>query len=616
MGRFFDSLLTTCREVSRMTGSDWADARRFVPSGTSPEAGEWRTSRTPYLREPMDSATDEKTEIVVFCASSQVGKSEALLNILGYYADQEPAPQLMLQPTVEMAEAFSKERIDPMFRYSPGLAGKLEEGQDGRGSSRKSSTTIRMKHYAGGYLALVGANSPAGLASRPIRVLLCDEVDRYGVTKEGDPLKLAIQRTQNFHNRKIVIVSTPTIKGVSKIDDWFEKSDQRHFYVPCPHCGELHTLQWANVHWDKDENGNSLPETAKMVCPECGCIERGPYKPNPEMLGKGVWKASKPDSKIKGYHINALYSPWVNLHDLVEEFVTANKNKDKHGLMEFVNLKLGEPWEEIQAGADLWEHLHRRREYYPSDDILPEGVLLLTAGVDVQHDRLECTIDGWGIGRENWGIQHRIIYGKPDDPATWQQLDAVLQKPYMMPNGVSLTVACTLVDSGDGAYTANVYQYTKARERLRVFSAKGRGGVGVPFISVPTKNNTVGAMLFTLGVDSGKSLVMSSLSIEDEGAGFVHYPMQAERGFNEAYFKQLTAETLEKKFEKGVVKMAWVKIRERNEALDCKVYSRAALELLNPSFEYLDELYRNGGVARQQGGARRSGNLSKGVKLY
>ena len=601
---------------SRLTGSQWADKYRLIPAGTSPEPGEWRTSRTPYLREPLDAATDKKTEIVVFCASSQVGKSEALLNILGYYSDQDPAPQLMLQPTVEMAEAFSKERIDPMFRVSPGLSGKLEDGQDGRGSSRKSSTTIRMKHYAGGYLALVGANSPAGLASRPIRVLLCDEVDRYGVTKEGDPLKLAIQRTQNFANRKIIIVSTPTIKGASKIDEWFEKSDQRRFYVPCQHCGEEMLLKWEYVHWDKDEEGNALPDTATMFCPHCGAQIRGAYKPDLPSLQKGRWKASNPDSRIRGYHINALYSPWVNLRDLVEEFVTANKNKDKHGLMEFVNLKLGEPWEEIQAGADLWEHLHRRREYYPSDDILPEGVLLLTAGIDVQHDRLECTIDGWGIGRENWGIQHRIIYGKPDDPATWQQLDAVLQKPYSMPNGVNITVACALIDSGDGAYTSYVYQYTKARERLRVFSIKGRGGVGVPFISVPTKNNTAGAMLFTLGVDSGKSLVMNSLAIEDEGAGFVHYPMQAERGFNEAYFKQLTAETLEKRFEKGVVKMSWVKIRERNEALDCKVYSRAALELLNPNFEYLDELYRNGGIVRQQGSARPKGTLSKGVKLF
>lgn len=601
---------------SKLTGSEWADRYRMIPAGTSPEPGEWRTSRTPYLREPIDSATDKRTEFVVFCASSQVGKSEALLNILGYYADQEPAPQLMLQPTVEMAEAFSKERIDPMFRASPGLVGKLEEGQDGRGTSRKSSTTIRMKHYAGGYLALVGANSPAGLASRPIRVLLCDEVDRYGVTKEGDPLKLAIQRTQNFANRKIVIVSTPTIKGASKIEDWFEKSDQRHFFVPCPHCGAEHVLKWKNVHWDKDDKGNALPQTARMFCPECGCVERGAYKPDMKMLEKGRWKASNRDSKIRGYHISALYSPWVNLCDLVEEFVSANKNRDKQGLMEFINLKLGEAWEEVSPEADAWEHLHRRREYYPSDDILPDGVLLLTAGVDVQHDRLECSIYGWGVGRECWGIQHRVLYGKPDDPETWQQLDALLQTQYPLSNGVRISVSCALVDSGDGAYTQNVYQYTKARERLRVFSIKGRGGIGVPFISTPSKNNAAGATLFTLGVDSGKSLVMGRLAVEDEGAGFVHYPMQAERGFNENFFKQLTAEVFEQKFEKGVIKSSWVKIRERNEALDCAVYATAGLELVNPNFEYLEGFYRNGGHMEPHTTKRRMrGVVSRGVSI-
>ena len=613
MGKWASSYFQTCKPRSRLTGSQWADKYRLIPAGTSPEPGEWRTSRTPYLREPLDAATDKKTEIVVFCASSQVGKSEALLNILGYYADQEPAPQLMLQPTVEMAEAFSKERIDPMFRVSPGLAGKLEDGKDGRGSSRKSSTTIRMKHYPGGYLALVGANSPAGLASRPIRVLLCDEVDRFGVTKEGDPLKLAIQRTQNFANRKIIIVSTPTIKGASKIEEWFEKSDQRQFFVPCPHCGEEMLLKWALVHWDKDEEGNALPETAAMFCPHCGAKIRGAYKPDLPMLQKGRWRASNPDSRIKGYHINALYSPWVNLRDLVEEFVSADKNKDKHGLMEFVNLKLGETWEEIVYGADHWVHLHRRREYYPSDEILPEGVLLLTAGVDVQHDRLECTVYGWGIGRECWGIQHRVLYGKPDDPGTWQQLDAFLQMTYRMSNGVNLTVSCVCVDSGDGTYTSNVYQYTKARERLRVFSIKGRGGVGVPFISVPTKSNVWNATLFTLGVDSGKSLVMGRLSIEDEGVGFVHYPMQAERGFNEEFFKQLTSEVLERTFEKGVVKMAWKKIRDRNEALDCAVYATAALEILSPNFDYLAEYYKNGGA--KPANARPRGVLSPGITI-
>lgn len=597
---------------SKLTGSEWADLYRYVAPGTSPEPGEWRTSRVPYLREPMDAMTDRRTETVVMCCSSQLGKSECLLNVLGFYVDQEPAPQLMLQPTLEAAESFSKERIDPTFRYSPGLADKLEEGKDGRGTSRKSSTTIRMKHYPGGYLALVGANSPAGLASRPIRVLLCDEIDRYTATKEGDPLKLAIQRTTNFHNRKIIMVSTPTIKGASPIEEWYLKSDQRQYYIPCPHCGHEHVWKWENVKWDKDEAGNVLPLTARMICPECQEIIRGAYKPNPALLAKGRWKATNPDSRIKGYHINSLCSPWVNLHALVEEFTNAMKNRDKDGLMEFINLKLGEVWDEHAGEDDIWEHLHKRREYYV-DENLPDGVVILTAGVDVQRDRVECTIYGWGEGKECWGIEHRIIYGAPDNPATWQQLDMVLQAQRKLPNGAVLPVWCTFVDSGDGEYTANVYRYTKAREHLRVFSIKGRGGVGVPFLNNPSKNNTEKAFLFTLGVDSGKSLVMNRLKIEDEGPGFVHYPRQAERGFNETFFQQLTAEVYEQKFEKGKIQSSWKKIRERNEALDCAVYATAAMEVMNPPFDQLKEYYSKGGATEQT--THRTGTLSRGITL-
>lgn len=608
-----EAFLSAFKPRSKLTGSQWADQYRYVAPGTSPEPGEWRTERVPYLREPMDSMTDKGTETVVLMWSSQLGKSEAIMNVMGFYVDQEPAPQLMLQPTLEAAENFSKERIDPTFRYSPGLMDKLEEGKDGRGTSRKSSTTIRMKHYPGGYLALVGSNSPAGLASRPIRILLCDEIDRYSATKEGDPLKLAIQRTTNFHNRKIIMVSTPTIKGASPIEEWYLKSDQRLYYIPCPHCGHEHVYKWENVKWDKDENGKVLPMTARMVCPNCGEIERGAYKPNPELLKKGRWKATNPESRIKGYHINSLCSPWVNLHSLVEEFTNAVHNRDKAGLQEFINLKLGEPWDEHEGEQDIWEYLHKRREYYPDNECLPEKVLILTAGVDVQHDRLECTVYGWGEGKECWGIEHRIIYGSPDMPDTWQQLDGVLLSPRKLPNGAQIPIACACVDSGDGTYTANVYRYTKARERMRIFSIKGRGGVGVPFINNPTKSNTEGAMLFTLGVDAGKSLVMSRLKIEDEGAGYVHYPRQAECGFNENFFQQLTAEVCEKKFERGKLSVSWKKIRERNETLDCFVYASAACEIVNPNFEYLRSFYEKGGATQQPQPQRRRGTVSRGV---
>lgn len=618
MGDFIKAFLKGFRPRSRLSGSQWADMRRYVAPGTSPEPGEWRTERVPYLREPMDSMTDKKTEYVVMCCSSQLGKSEALLNAMGYFIDQEPAPILMLQPTLEAAENFSKERIDPTFRYSPALKDKFEEGQDGRGTSRKSSTTIRMKHFQGGYLAMVGANSPAGLASRPIRVLLCDEIDRYGTTKEGDPLKLAIQRTTNFHNRKVILVSTPTLKDASPIWSWYERSDKREFYVSCPHCRHEYVWKWSQVKWQKDEEGNALPETAKMFCPECGAQVRGAFKPDPNILATGRWKASA-ESRIKGYHINSLYSPWVNLHALVEEFTNATKNRDKAGLQEFINLKLGEPWEEVAVGEDDWEHIHRRREYYGTES-LPEGVLILTCGVDVQHDRLECTLYGWGEGKECWGIEHRIIYGDPGEKELWQALDGFLAERRVLPSGVALPISCTCVDSGDGQYTQDVYLYTKKREKRGVYAIKGRGGIGVPFVAKHTRGNRVGAALFNLGVDAGKSLVMSALKVEDEGPGFVHFAREKERGFDEEFCRCLCSEKLERTFEKGVVKMAWKKIRDRNEALDTAVYARAALEIANPNFIYLSSVI-NGQKATKAaasmptGPKRKRGVMSSGVTL-
>ena len=616
MGIWSKAFARECHPIKRLTGSEWAQENRVIASGTSPEAGRWRNSRTPYLVEPMDSATDRKTEIVVLCCSSQVGKSELLLNVMGYYADQEPSPQLMLQPTVEMAEAFSKERIEPMFRSSLSLRDKLEEGKDGRGTAKKSSTTIRMKHFPGGYLALVGANSPAGLASRPIRVLLCDEIDRYGVTKEGDPLKLAIQRTQNFGNRKIVLVSTPTIKGVSKIDEWFQRSDKREFRIKCPHCGFSHALVWENVKWLKDENEKGIPETAKMFCPECGAEIRGSGKPSPELLSSGQWVATA-DSTIKGYSINALASPWVNLSDLVEEFLAVNENKDKHGLMEFLNLKLGQAWENVEADDKKWQELYSSCESYPPDS-LPEGVLAITCGVDVQRDRLEATVYGWGEGHECWGISHNVFYGRPDSEDTWAQLDELLSTTYNHPTGAQLRISCTCVDSGDGVFTNEVYRFTKAREGLRVFAVKGRGGAGVPFVSRPTKAGTAGALLFTLGVDSGKQLVMNRLGMPNA----VHYDRAEKAHFTQDFFKQLTAETLVRRYNKGVVSLQWAKIRERNEALDTAVYATAAREILNPNYGAIRENLSpsvSSGVKKDDLGRatrrRHRGTISNGISF-
>lgn len=584
-GVWGDAFVKRMRPKSRLSGSEWAEKYRHIAPGTSPEPGPWRNDRVPYLIEPMNVATDGSTETTVMMCSSQIGKSELLLNILGYYADQEPAAQLMLQPTVEMAESFSKERVDPTFKYSPGLQGKLTEGKDGRGNSRKSGDTIRLKQYPGGYLALVGTNSPAGLASRPIRCLLADEVDRYGVTKEGDPLKLAIQRTTNFHNRKICLVSTPTIAEHSKIEEWFLRSDQRYFHVPCPHCGGFQVLKWGQVKWNKKPNGEHIPESAYYQCEHCEDKIYDRHKH--EMLMAGYWVASKPENKgIAGFHINSIYSPWVKLEKLVTEWVEVNKTRDKKGLMEFINLKLGEPWREDDDEIDPDYLYRKRREYYDAE--VPDRALILTAGIDVQPDRLECEVVGWGKGRESWGIEYKVFMGSPAMPAVWQDLDAYLQKTFSYASGEQLGIAGACIDSGDGNYTTEVYEFTKPREYRRIFSIKGRGGPGVPFISKPTKSNKVGAHLFTLGVDSGKANIMARVKLEDEGPGYCHWPREADRGYDEAYFKGFLSEKLVFKYENGKSKIEWKKVVERNEPLDCRNYASAALEIINPNFEWLE----------------------------
>ena len=586
--RFARGLAKTLKPRPKLTGSQWADTYRMVAAGTSPEPGLWRTARVPYMREPLDMATAHSVEKVVIMAASQVAKSELLINVLGYYIDQEPSSIMMVQPTVEAAEAFSKERIDPTLQASPALRDKMSQPVDKeKGRSRKAGSTIRMKNFTGGYLAMVGSNSPAGLASRPIRVLLADEIDRFGSTQEGDPLKLAVQRTQNFTNRKIVFVSTPTTEvreGGPTIYSEFMKSDQREFMVKCQKCGERFEMSWGNVHWDKDGTGTVIEDSIRMECPHCHAKVRGNGKPDPYLLESGIWVAKVPEVKTVGYHLTSLCSPWVELKDLVSDFVEANRKKDKAGLQEFINLKIGEPWHEDEADLSLWEKLSERREFYPVAGF-PKEILMFTCGVDVQHDRLEASIFGWAKDYESYGIKHVIIQGDPKLSEVWSTLDVALMEKFQLEDGRELTISCTFIDSGDGTLTDKVYQYTKQRERSRVFSIKGSSTVGKPIVDRPTNNNRYRAHLFVLGVDAGKRLIMQRLSNQDIGPGFVHFPRGRDNGFTEEYFKQLTAEVFVRKYERGKVYEGWKKIRERNEALDCYVYATAAVELMKPVYE-------------------------------
>jgi len=511
-------------------------------------------------------------------SSAQVGKTEIINNIIGYNVHLDPSPMLLLQPTLEMAEAWSKDRFAPMLRDTKVLRGLVKDPR-----TRDSGNTLLHKRFPGGHITMAGANSPASLASRPIRLVLCDEVDRYPVSAgtEGDPVSLAKKRTTTFWNRKILLTSTPTIKGASRIESAFEQSDQRRYYVPCPHCEEKQTLKWQQVQWQQDENkegdAKHLSATAVYICEHNGCIITDADKA--QMLVRGEWIAEAEFNGIAGFHINELYSPWVTFAQMVAEFLRAKKLPET--LKTWVNTSLGETWEEAGEAVDA-DILLQRKENWGAD--APEAVVLVTAGVDVQGDRLEIEVKGWGVGEECWSLDYRIFYGDPAQSVVWQELDAYLLQPICSKLGVHLNIACVCIDSG-GHHTQAVYEFCSSRAIRGVFAIKGVSQTAKPLLGRPSRNNRYKLRLYPIGTDTAKEVIYSRLRLTEIGAGYFHFPIERDR----EYFLQLTGEKQVTRFAKGVAKREWIKTRARNEVLDCTVYALAAFKLLNPNLQKLAE---------------------------
>lgn len=565
--------LKTAAPPPDLTISQWADEYRRLSPEASAEAGRWSTSRAEYQRGMMDAVSDPTIEQVVLMTSAQIGKTEIINNISGYHIHQDSAPMLVVQPTLEMAKSWSQERFSPMIRDSNVLSDIIGDPR-----SRDSGNTILHKIFRGGHISIAGANSPSGLASRPIRVVLCDEVDRYPLSAgtEGDPIELAKKRSTTFWNRKIILVSTPTEKGASRIEKAFAESDQRYFYVPCPDCKHEQILKWENVKWE-DRN----PNTAHYCCPECGSVWDDAKRYNAVKNGK--WVATHPSSNVAGFHLSALYSPWTSLAQGVQDFI--NAKGDPMRLKAWVNLYLGETWEEQGEMLDEYDLIDRVEDW---GDELPEDVLMLTAGGDVQDDRLEYEIVGWGRGEESWSIDYNVLYGDPSSAELWIDLDKALQRTYTHPLSGDMTLRSACIDSG-GHYTQQVYNYARNRVGKRVFAIKGIGGEGKPIIGRPSKNNIGKINLFPVGVDTAKELVYARLKMKEEGAGYCHFPL----GRNEEYFRMLTAEKKVIKYFKGRPRREWVKIRQRNEALDCRVYATAALAVLNINMDAVAKQAQN-----------------------
>lgn len=598
-----DSFRAGCTPKTRLTVSEWADRYRVVPPGTSPEPGAWRTDRVPYLREILDAASDPTVERIFIQAASQIGKSEILLSVIGYYADQEPAPILLVQSTELAMRGFSKERVRPMFDASPVLRGKLSEG------ARDPSNTIMLRQFPGGLLACAWAGSASSLASRPIRIVLADELDRWpdSTGRDGDPYAQAVQRTSNFHNRKVLAVSTPTAESFSAIARLYDDSDQRRYHVPCPHCGAFQVLEWSGVIY-KDEDGTANLDGVHYKCAHCA--ERIEERHRPAMLADGEWKPERAH-RHRGYQISALYSPWVRWRELAAEWIKATGERDKRGLQEFVNLRLGETWTEESERITV-ESLEKNREEYGEEIEVPDGVLMLTAAADIQDNRIEAEIRGWGVAKESWGIAYKIFPGDTSTPFPWAQLDEFLARNWSKADGRSYALWCTFIDSG-GHRTQEVYRWCCDRTARRVFAIKGYAGAGKPITGKPTLNQ-LRANLYPIGVDTGKEAVFSRLALSEHGPGFVHFPIG--RGYDAEYYRGLISEKRVTKIRGGRRVTQWQPVRHRNEPLDIAVYCTAAMEACSPDFDALaaaDKPSGHGGGIPQAPPLRRR-VLSKGVE--
>ena len=569
-----------------LTISDWADQNRRLSSEASAEPGQWRTSRAEYQRGIMDAISDPAAETVVIMSSSQIGKSESILNMVGYHIDHDPAPIMVVMPTERDAETWSKDRFSPMARDTPCLQGKIADPR-----SRDGNNKILHKRFPGGHLTIVGANAPSGLASRPIRLLLCDEVDRYPFSAgaEGDPVNLARKRTVTFWNRKIVLVSTPTNKGASRIEAAFEESDQRRFWVPCPACGAEQLLTWGQVRWDKAADGNHLPETARYHCAECDAAWKDETRWS--AISKGRWIADQPFAGTAGFHLNEIYSPWVRLAAMAKTFLSARAGGDEM-MKTFINTSLGETWMESGEAPD-WQRLQGLKEDWRAGTV-PAAGLFLTAGADVQKDRIEVDVWAWGRGLQSWLIDHIVIEGGPGDQVCWRQLSELLGRTWLHASGTPMTIARLAIDTG--YETAAVYAWARQVGFGQVAPVKGLEGfnraspvTGPTFVdaTIGGKRLRRGARLWSVATSTFKAETYRLLRLDPPDArpidgatfpaGFVHLP-----GWVDAeWLKQLTAEQLVTvKNKRGFAKLEWQKLRERNEALDCRVYARAAAWIL------------------------------------
>lgn len=598
------------RPPANLTVTEWAEQHRRLSPESSAEPGPWRTSRTPYLKEPMDAFTDPKVKRIVMVAASQVGKSELEMNIIGYIIDEDPGSILFIHPTTIDAKEFSKLRVAPMIRDCPTLRQKVVAPK-----SRDSGNTLLQKTYPGGILTMCGSTEAHALASKPIRYVLGDERDRWALSagSEGDPWSLAMARQTTFYNAKAVEVSTPTVKNASAIEASYAEGTMERWKTRCPHCGEYHEIRWEDIRYEYEVAEVNRKKTYKLknvwyVCPDCGCISTE----TDMKRASSRWEADNPaayEHGIRSFWLNAFVSQWASWESIILKFLNAVGNTRR--LQVVYNTCFGQLWED-RGDLEDEDSLMSRREDYGVDDNnkpveLPDGVLALTAGVDTQDDRFEYEIVGHGHFGETWGIEKGVIMGRPDDLNVWAKLDEmVFDRVLRFRDGIGLRMTMSFVDEG-GHFTQSVRDECRKRIGKRVFCIKGMPGPDKPFTAPPKKmkivinQRVVGTCWqYQIGVDSGKQVIMDNLSVKEPGSKYCHFPKRDDYG--PGYFAGLLSERLEYDASKKQP-WTWKKIpgHERNEALDCRNYAMAAFKVSPVNLDELDRKLKAVRGARPEG---------------
>lgn len=559
---------------------EWAESYRYLPPDSS-EPGKFRLSRTPYMRDIMrDLSPSSDVEEVVLVKGGQISGSETANNFLGYVMHIAPGRAMMVQPTVDAAKDYVRERVNPLIEYTPVIKNRVSETK-----SRDGSNTVKFKRFPGGFLAFAGANSAQGLQSRAIRYLVLDEIDRYprDVDGQGDPVGMAVKRTDTFkRNRKIFKLSTPGNKGQSRIMKDYEETDQHKYFVPCPHCGHMDYIRWENIRWPTGK-----PEEAHLLCTGCGAEIEHRYKTwmfDPANGAEMRPTAISRDPRVRGYHVPGLYSPigWRAWGDIARDWEVAIElasRGDDTLLKKITNMDLGEPYEQ-QGERMVASAVKARAEEYPHR-MVPRGGLIVTAAVDVQHNRLEAKSMAWGRNEESWVMDYHVIWGDPMQAEVWQQLDHWLLTPLRYVNGTEMRIAACAIDASDGHTMEEVFKFCRGKTGRLVFSIKGAKSYDAPMLPPPTPREVnragvkvkTGDLLWMVGVNQIKSMLAKRLRLETPGRNFIHFG----KFLPDEYWPQLASEKLTSRFINGNVYKRWEKVdSERNEAWDLLVYNYAA----------------------------------------